>query len=111
METESYFLEEAEVALMAYGFTARSSLFVVKQMRKQGFPVGLLRLKTLWPFPDETVAGVGRKVKKILVPEMNLGQVAGEIKKFCACEVIALNQTDGEVIRPERIMEVIRKIK
>ena len=111
VETESYFLEEAEVALMAYGFTARSSLFVVKQMRKQGFPVGLLRLKTLWPFPDEAVAEVGRKVKKILVPEMNLGQVAGEVQKYCGCEVITLNQTDGEVIRPERITEALRKIR
>lgn len=111
VETESYFLEGAEVALMAYGFTARSSLFVVKQMQKQGFPVGLLRLKTLWPFPDEAVAGVGRKVKKILVPEMNLGQVAGEVQKYCGCEVISLNQTDGEVIQPERIMEALRKIR
>ena len=64
VETESYFLEEAEVALMAYGFTARSSLFVVKQMRKQGVPVGLLRLKTLWPFPDKAVSEVGRKSQK-----------------------------------------------
>ena len=82
----------------------------VKQLRKQGFPVGLLRLKTLWPFPDEAVAEVGRKVKKILVPEMNLGQVAGEVQKFCGCEVISLSQTDGEVIRPERIMEAVRKL-
>lgn len=109
VETEAYFLEEAEVALMAYGFTARSSLFVVKQMRKRGFPVGLLRLKTLWPFPDEAIVQVGRRVKKIVVPEMNLGQVAGEVQKFCGCEVIALNQTDGEIIRPERITEAMRK--
>ncbi len=110
VETESYFLEEAQVALVTYGFTARSSLFVVKQMRKQGVPVGLLRLKTLWPFPNEAVAEVGRKVKKILVPEMNLGQVAGEVQKYSGCEILALNQTDGEVIRPERITEAIRKI-
>lgn len=110
VEIEPYFLEEAEVTLMAYGFTARSSLFAVKQMRKQGFPVGLLRLKTLWPFPDEAIVQVGRRVKKIVVPEMNLGQVAGEVQKFCGCEVIALNQTDGEIIRPERITEAMRKI-
>ena len=41
---------------------------------------------------------------------MNLGQVAGEIKKSRGCEVISLGQTDGEVIRPERIAEAVRKI-
>jgi len=111
METEAIFLEDADLALIAYGFTARSSLFAVKQMRKQGIRIGLLRIKTLWPFPDEAVAEIGRKVKKILVPEMNLGQVAGEVQKFCGCEVNLFSQTNGEVIRPEQIMEAIRKIK
>ena len=41
---------------------------------------------------------------------MNLGQVAGEVRKFCSCDVIPLNQTDGEVIRPETIIEMVKKI-
>jgi hypothetical protein len=41
---------------------------------------------------------------------MNLGQVAGEVKKFCSCEVISVNQTDGEVIRPETVIERVKKI-
>jgi 2-oxoglutarate/2-oxoacid ferredoxin oxidoreductase subunit alpha len=110
IEVESYYLEDARTALVAYGFTARSSLFAVKQMRKQGIPVGLLRLKTLWPFPDEAVRGLGAQVKKILVPEMNLGQVVGEVQKYSAGEVIPLNQIDGEVIRPESIITAIRRI-
>ncbi len=110
VETEAFFMEDADLALVAYGFTARSSLFAAKQLRKQGIRVGLLRLKTIWPFPDEAVAEAGRKVKKILVPEMNLGQVAGEVQKYCTCAVQSLSQTDGQVIRPEHIMEVIRKI-
>ncbi len=110
VETEPYFLEEAKVALVAYGFTARSSLFAVKQMRKQGVPVGLLRLKTLWPFPDEAVSELGKKVKRILIPEMNRGQVAGEVQKYSRSKIIPLSQTDGEVIRPEPIMGAIRRI-
>jgi 2-oxoglutarate ferredoxin oxidoreductase subunit alpha len=98
------------MALIAYGFTARTSLYVVKRLRKEGSRIGLLRLKTLWPFPEEAVVGLGRKVKKVIVPEMNLGQVAGEVKKYCSCEVIPIGQIDGEVIRPETIMEVLRKI-
>ena len=109
-EVEDYFLDEAEVAIIAYGFTARTSLYVVKRLRKEGHKVGMLRLKTLWPFPDEAVAEVGKRVKKIMVPEMNLGQVAGEVKKYVSCDVISLSQTNGEVIRPERILGALRKI-
>ena len=110
VETENHFLEDSEIVLIAYGFTARTSLYVVKQLRKEGMKVGLLRLKTLWPFPEEAVAEVGRKAKKILVPEMNQGQVAGEVKKYAACEVFSLPQTNGEIIRPETMIEMLKKI-
>jgi 2-oxoglutarate ferredoxin oxidoreductase subunit alpha len=109
-ETEGYLLEDAEVALIAYGFTARTGLYAVKRLRREGRKVGMLRLKTLWPFPDESVAELGKNVKKIMVPEMNLGQVAGEVKKHVPSEVISLSQTNGEVIGPERILETLRKI-
>jgi 2-oxoglutarate ferredoxin oxidoreductase subunit alpha len=83
---------------------------VLNRLRKEGMRVGMLRLKTLWPFPDEVVTVLGEKVKKVLVPEMNLGQVAGEVRKYCPCEVFSLNQTNGEVIRPELIIEMLKKI-
>jgi len=110
VETEDYFLEDSEITLVAYGFTARTSLYVVKRLRNEGVKVGLLRLKTLWPFPEEAVADLGKRAKKVLVPEMNQGQVAGEVKKYCSCDVIPLSQTNGEVIGPETIIEALRKI-
>jgi 2-oxoglutarate ferredoxin oxidoreductase subunit alpha len=108
--TEAYFLDDSEILLITYGFTARTCLFVVKRLRSEGKKVGLLRLKTLWPFPEEAVAEVVTRIKKVMVPEMNQGQVVGEVKKLCLGEVIPLNQTDGEVIRPEIIMEALRRI-
>jgi 2-oxoglutarate ferredoxin oxidoreductase subunit alpha len=108
--TEGYFLDDSAILLITYGFTARTSLFVVKRLRREGKKVGLLRLKTLWPFPEEAVAQGVKRVKTVMVPEMNQGQVVGEVKKLCPGEVIPLNQTDGEVIRPETIMEVLKKI-
>jgi 2-oxoglutarate ferredoxin oxidoreductase subunit alpha len=110
IETEEHFLEDSDIGLIAYGFTARTSLYVAKRLRKMGVKVGLLRLKTLWPFPEETVQEAGRKVKKVVVPEMNRGQVAGEVKKYCSCEVISLGQTNGEVIRPEKIIETLKTV-
>jgi 2-oxoglutarate ferredoxin oxidoreductase subunit alpha len=111
IETEDYFLNDSKIVLITYGFTARTSLYVVKRLRKEGTKVGLLRLKTLWPFPEEAVAEVGKKVKKVMVPEMNQGQVVGEVKKLCPGEVIPLNQTNGEVIRPGTIMDELSKIR
>jgi len=108
IETEDHFLENSDIGLIAYGFTARTSLYVVKRLRKVGMKVGLLRLKTLWPFPEEAVREAGEKVKKMIVPEMNRGQVVGEVKKYCSCEVISLGQTNGEVIKPENIIEVLK---
>jgi 2-oxoglutarate ferredoxin oxidoreductase subunit alpha len=109
IETQEYFPEDAEVAVIAYGFTARAGLYAVKRLRKEGMKVSLLRLKTLWPFPEDIVREIGQRVRRVIVPEMNQGQVAGEVKKTCLCEVVSINQTNGEVISPERIIEVLRK--
>ena len=110
LDTEEYFLDDAALAVVAYGFTARASLYAVKRLRKNGVKVGLLRLKTLWPFPEEAIAALGEKVKKLAVPEMNRGQVAGEIRKVCAGYVLPIGQTDGEVMRPERVIEALREM-
>jgi 2-oxoglutarate ferredoxin oxidoreductase subunit alpha len=110
IEYDSYYGDDAEIAVISYGFTARSSLFAVKALRQDGKKVALVRLKTIWPFPDKLVAKVGSEVKKIFIPEMNMGQVAGEAKKYTCCEVASYNQTDGDVINPYTIMEEVRRL-
>ncbi len=109
-ETESSFLEDADTAVIAYGFTARTSLYAVKQLRKEGLKVGLLRLKTLWPFPESAVGRAGGCVKRILVPEMNRGQVAGEVRKCVRCDVEPLGLTNGEVVPPDAITDALRRM-
>jgi len=110
-ETEDYFLEDSEVVVIAYGFTARSCLYTVKKLRKEGMKVGMLRLKTLWPFPEDAVRNLGETVKRVVIPEMNLGQVAGEVRKYCRCDVIPIGQVNGEIIPPERIEETLRRVR
>ena len=107
-EVEEYYLNDAEMAVVAYGFTARSALAAVEQLRHEGLKVGLLRLKTLWPFPAADVAKVGKSVKTILVPEMNLGQLVHVVSASAPCRVVAYNQMDGMVIYPSAIAEAIR---
>ena len=110
IQTEQYYLDDAETVIVCYGFTARSSLFAVDHLRKEGKKIGLLRLKTLWPFPDQLMRQVGGAAKKILVPEMNRGQIVGEVMKYVDCEVIPYNQTNGEIIHPHKIIEELRNI-
>ena len=110
IQTDSYHLKDAEVIVVSYGFTARSALFAIEQLRKEGKKVGLLRLKTIWPFADKIIKDIGQKAKKIFVPEMNRGQIAGEIMKYAPCEVIPYNQTNGEIIHPHRIINEVRSI-
>lgn len=107
--TEEYFLQDAEEAVIAYGFTARSALYAVRRLREKGRKVGLLRLQTLWPFPEQEVHTLSRRVKRILVPEMNLGQVLGEVQKVARCQVQAYNQVNGEIIHPEAILELMER--
>ena len=108
IRTESHHLEEAECVVVAYGFTARSALFAVNRLREEGSKAGLVRLKTIWPFPDSVFQELGKKVGKIFVPEMNRGQVAGEITKYADCDVHSYIQTNGEIIDPRTIMEQVR---
>jgi 2-oxoglutarate ferredoxin oxidoreductase subunit alpha len=111
VETESYWIKDSDVVVISYGFTARTALYAVKRMRKEGFRLGLLRLKTLWPFPEEAVREATARAKNVFVPEMNRGQVAGEVRKFSSSEVISFGQTNGEIIRPETIEETLKRMK
>jgi len=110
IQSESYGLDDAEVVVVSYGFTARSALFAMDQLRGEGKKVGLLRLKTIWPFADGIIQQIGATAKKIFVPEMNRGQIAGEIVKYATCGVIPYNQTDGEIIHPHQIMKEVRSL-
>lgn len=104
-EYEDYYLKDADMAVICYGFTARSALFAIERLREESRRVGMLRLKTLWPFADAIVGEVGSRVNKILVPEMNMGQVVGEVMKYVSGDVISYNQMNGEVIHPNTIVE------
>jgi len=106
---ESFFTDDAEILLIAYGFTARSALAAAMLARKNGFKVGLLRLKTIWPFPGEMVAKLGARTQKIIVPEMNLGQLICEVERWVPRhKVSSLPKVTGEAITPK---EIVKRLK
>ncbi len=95
--------EELDLLLIAYGFTARSTLAAVEAAREKGLKAGLLRLKTVWPFPREELSRVGQKAKRVIVPEMNLGQIVREVQRLLP-QAEPYSRTDGEVITPQEII-------
>ena len=90
---DTHYIGNADVVVIAYGFTARSSLFAIEELQAEGKKIGMLRLKTLWPFADRLITDIGAKARIIFVPEMNRGQVAGEVMKYASCQVISYTQT------------------
>ncbi|MBM4294004.1 MAG: 2-oxoacid:acceptor oxidoreductase subunit alpha, partial [Deltaproteobacteria bacterium] len=96
MMVEEVLAEDAEVLVIAYGSVARSARRAVQEARDRGVKAGLLKLVTLWPFPRPLVEPYLRKVRAVLVPEMNMGQMSREVKRVNqgATRVETLNRID-----------------
>jgi 2-oxoglutarate ferredoxin oxidoreductase subunit alpha len=112
VEVEHYHMDEDDLdgVVVAYGFTGRSALFAVEQLREAGMRVGMVRLKTLWPFADKVIEEISGRTARILVPEMNMGQVVGLVRQYASCEVFSYNQTNGRTISPRTIEGEMRRI-
>ena len=108
-KNEEYYLDDAEIGIFAYGVSARSAKFAVRELRNKGIKAGLLRPLTLWPFPDRAVEELAQRVQAIIVPEMNLGQIVHEVQRASRgkCEVKGIFRVDTEPIRPAQIMDCI----
>lgn len=78
VETEN--LEDAELALVGYGTSARISREAMKAARQKGMKVGIVRPITLWPFPQKVIAENAEKLKAFLVLEMSLGQMVEDVR-------------------------------
>jgi len=103
-------IEDAEVAVIAYGIAARAALSAVRKARAAGIKAGLLRLVTLWPFPDEHVGRVAKNVKAIIVPEMNCGQIVREVERAAKeTPVTFLSKLGEEPHKPEEILDAMRE--
>ena len=108
---EKYYVEDTETLVIAYGFTARSALKAVQMARANGHKVGLIRLKTLWPFPEGIFNELPKTVRKVLVPEMNQGQIVREVQRFTALPVKQYNKTNGTVITASEIAAKLNEIR
>jgi 2-oxoglutarate ferredoxin oxidoreductase subunit alpha len=107
IRTEGYWLEGAEIVVVAYGCTARSAQRAVREARENGIPVGLLRLISLWPFPERLFEDLSERTETIIVAEMNLGQISREIQRVIGRPVQGVFHAGGEMIPPDPILDAI----
>ena len=109
IHTESSFMDDAEYAVIAYGGTARTAYEAVRTAREKGIKVGLVRLITIWPFADKVVAALAKKMKGILVAEMNYGQLVGEVRRAAAgaCPVELCGKYNMQAFVPAEIESAI----
>jgi len=104
-------MEDAEVVVLSYGITSRIAVKAIQDARKKGLKVGSLRLITVWPFCEEKIRELAKKVKAIVVPEINYGQMVREVERCAAgqCKVVSVNHCGGAVHDPQVILNAIEE--
>jgi 2-oxoglutarate ferredoxin oxidoreductase subunit alpha len=102
-------LNDADIAFVTYGASARPAESAMELGRKKGIKVGLLRLKIVWPFPVKEIQKLAGKVDKIIVPEMNLGQIVHPITEYACgqCEVVSAPKIGGEMHLPDELLKIL----
>jgi 2-oxoglutarate ferredoxin oxidoreductase subunit alpha len=105
-------LEDAQLAIVAYGTAARVARSAVAQARAEGLPVGLFRPISLWPFPEEALAELSRRVQGMLVVELSAGQMVEDVRLAVAgrCPVAFHGRTGGMVPSPDEVVVALRHL-
>jgi 2-oxoglutarate ferredoxin oxidoreductase subunit alpha len=110
--TEEYRLEDADIVIIAYGLPVRASYRAVDEAREEGIKVGVFRLITVWPFPDEKIRNVVKDAKAIIVPELNYtGFIAEQVERVKELEtpIIKIPKV-GVLHHPDDILNIIKEV-
>ncbi|HEU4759132.1 MAG TPA: 2-oxoacid:acceptor oxidoreductase subunit alpha [Dehalococcoidia bacterium] len=106
-QVEELLTDDAQLLVVAYGATARSARRAVLLARERGIRVGLVRLITLWPFPQGKIRELANRVRRWVVAEMNLGQMAREVERHVRRPAVWVTHAGGAMIAPETILRAV----
>ncbi|GAB1475922.1 2-oxoacid:acceptor oxidoreductase subunit alpha [Bacillota bacterium] len=136
-DVEAYLMEDADIAILAYGSVCRPAMNAVKTARgiklsteeREGrlhflkriirkktisenpyshLNMGLIKVNTVWPFPEERIQRLAEKCRYVFVPEMNYGKYSREIERCLkGCKVISLPKIGGEIHTPAELLNTI----
>lgn len=111
IRVEENYMDDAEVVVVSYGISARTSMWPIQQAREEGIKVGFLRLVTVWPFPDEQIQKIAKDIRAFVVPEINMGQIRYEVERCAAghAQVFGAHIPGGNVLNPQYVLNVIRQ--
>lgn len=111
--TKSFHMDDAEIALIAYGSEVRPAVDAAEMARESGMKVGVLKLGTVWPVPEEQIREVAAQVGTVISVEMNIGKYAGEIERVVAgkCKTLRATKNRGLVHSPGEILAVIEEAR
>ena len=109
---DTFMIEDAKLVVVAFGIAARIARGAIKNARKEGLKVGMIRPITLWPFPSDKIKELAKKKKQFLVVEMNMGQMVDDVRLALegAGEVSFYGRTGGVIPTPSEIQRVIARI-
>jgi 2-oxoglutarate ferredoxin oxidoreductase subunit alpha len=110
MEEEN--IKDARIIVVSYGITSRVALKAIQMANEKKLNhIGHIRLKTIWPFPEQRIRELAQKVNAIVVPEMNYGQMVYEVERCAAgnCKSILVPHGGGTVHEPEAILNAIEE--
>ncbi len=110
---EEYRLEDADVVVAAYGCTSRIAKSCIDAARQDGVKAGMIRLKTLFPFPAEPLKKLAAKSNQpaFVAAEMSNGQMIDDLRLAIECRrpVVLANRMGGNIITTDVIMKGIRE--
>ncbi len=108
---DSYLLDDAEIAVVSYGISARTSMAAVAEARKMGIKAGLLRLVTIWPFPEDQIRELADRVKGFVTVEINLGQIHREVERCVGGKVpiFLVGHPGGTIIHPDEVVKMLKE--
>lgn len=111
IEYEEIETADAEIILIAYGISARPALKALELAREKGIKCGMLKLITIWPFPEKKIKELASHVRKFVVPEINYGQICLEVERCSAgeAETVLISHAGGAILHPNEILEVINR--
>jgi len=104
-------VEGAELVVMSYGISSRVVQPAVEKAKKNGIKIGQIKMVTVWPFPEKRVRELAKKVKALVMVEMNYGQVFLEMDRCAAgkCKTYLCGHAGGTVHKPEDIYQTIKE--
>jgi 2-oxoglutarate ferredoxin oxidoreductase subunit alpha len=101
--------ESVDVLLISYGSSYRLAKSAVKLLESNGISTGVLKLESLFPFPEKEVREITRDVQLVVVPEMNKGQIVREVERVCCCKVKSISYF-GSLILPEQLARIVEEV-